>query len=117
MLDKSKIIKLLSLTQSDNDNEALSAIRMANKILRANEITWDAFMGHKTTNEKEPYGHSGWPEYHGVSSKIEYILNNYPVWFDPKFIRDLQVQLKLRGKLSPKQVQALDKIYHKIFNQ
>lgn len=111
-MDKSKIVKLLSLTQSDNDSEALTAIRMANKILKSNEITWDKFMGQEPPSYQT---HNTWGAYHGVSEKIDYILNNSPVWFDPSFIRSLHVQLKLRGRLSPKQIQALDKIYSKLF--
>lgn len=40
-MDTEKIIKLLKLSASPNDNEALSAIRMANKILAAVPLTWD----------------------------------------------------------------------------
>lgn len=111
-MDKQKIVKLLSLTQSDNDNEALSAIRMANKILRANEMTWDKFIGPPGFSQEKNYS---WAPYQNISEKLEYILNNYPLWFNPEFIRDLSVQLKVRGKLTPKQVQAVEKIYHKLF--
>lgn len=38
-----KIRKLLNLTRSDNDSEALVAIRRANAILEANDMTWDDF--------------------------------------------------------------------------
>jgi hypothetical protein len=111
-MDKSKIIKLLSLTQSDNDHEALNAIRMANRILRTNEFTWEKFFGAGAPKYST---NKGWGGYQGVAEKIEYILNNYPIWFDPAFVRDLQTQLKIRGKLTPKQVQAIEKIYHKLF--
>lgn len=36
-----KLVKLLNLTQSDNDNEALTAIRMANKLLKSQNKTWE----------------------------------------------------------------------------
>lgn len=111
---KDKIVKLLSLTQSDNDHEALSAIRMANKLLKAQDKTWSEFMG--VTNKEPPRGHQ-WPEYQRASELIEQILNNYPVWFDPRFVRDLDLQLKIRGHLTPKQMQALEKIYYKIFQR
>lgn len=36
-----KLIKILKLTTSENDAEALSAMRLANDILKRNNITWD----------------------------------------------------------------------------
>lgn len=38
-----KLRKLLALTMSDNDNEALNAIRHVNKLLKENNLTWDEF--------------------------------------------------------------------------
>jgi hypothetical protein len=40
-MDCKKLIKLLSLSQSANDNEALSAVRRANELLRKFDKTWD----------------------------------------------------------------------------
>lgn len=114
-MDKSKIIKLLSLSQSDNDHEALASIRMANKILKNNDLTWEQFLGSSPQNQRSYQKEDLWELYREMSEKIEYILNNYPVWFDPQFVRDLGLQLKIRGKLSPKQVQAINKIYYKLF--
>lgn len=111
-MDKSKITKLLALSQSDNDNEALAAIRMANKLLRANNLTWETFMGQEIP--KHDTG-PAWAHYHGVSEKIDYILQNHPSWFNPDFIMSLKLQLRSRGKLSQKQLDALNKIYTKIF--
>jgi len=42
---KNKIIKLLKLTQSANDHEALSAIRKVNSLLKAEGVEWDDFVG------------------------------------------------------------------------
>jgi len=39
-MDRDKLVKLLSLTTSDNSNEALSALRMANAMLSREGITW-----------------------------------------------------------------------------
>lgn len=38
---RSKLIKLLNLTSSPNDHEALSAIRMANKALKSSDLSWE----------------------------------------------------------------------------
>lgn len=40
-MHKDKIIKLLKLSSSNNDNEALLAIKTANQILKKNNATWD----------------------------------------------------------------------------
>lgn len=39
-MDKAKLAKLLAMTTSSNDNEALAAIRMANKMLSGEKLTW-----------------------------------------------------------------------------
>lgn len=41
---REKLIKLLQLTQSPNDFEALAAIRKANEILRRGNIDWEKFL-------------------------------------------------------------------------
>lgn len=38
---REKLIKLLNLTASSNDNEALVSVRMANQILKKNGVTWN----------------------------------------------------------------------------
>lgn len=39
-MDKEKLIKFLSLTESSNDAESLSAIRKANKFVKDNDTNW-----------------------------------------------------------------------------
>lgn len=40
-MDFQRLAKLLALTTSENDHEALSAIRQANKLLKAEKLTWE----------------------------------------------------------------------------
>jgi len=40
-ISRAKLIKLLNLTQSPNDHEALSAIRFVNRLLKKHELSWD----------------------------------------------------------------------------
>lgn len=40
-MDKQRLIKILNLTTSDADGECLNAIRMANKLLKKENLTWD----------------------------------------------------------------------------
>lgn len=41
IIDKSKLVKLLNLTTSTNDHEALVAIRKANQHIQKHNFTWD----------------------------------------------------------------------------
>lgn len=40
MLDKNRLAKVLALTQSENDAEALAASRKANEIIKGEGLTW-----------------------------------------------------------------------------
>ena len=41
---RDKLVKLLQLTQSSNDHEALRSIRKANSLLKKNGMDWNKFM-------------------------------------------------------------------------
>lgn len=43
-MDRAKLAKLLALTASDHDHEALSAMRMANAMVKAAGVTWDELL-------------------------------------------------------------------------
>ncbi len=40
-IDRAKLIKVMAMTQSANDGEALNAIRMANEMLKVKKLDWD----------------------------------------------------------------------------
>lgn len=40
-MDKERLIKLLMMTTSDNDGEALNAMRMANKMVKSSGLGWE----------------------------------------------------------------------------
>ncbi len=52
-MDKQKLIKLLNLSSSKNEGEALSAIRKANLILDESQSDWDDIL--KEPPEREGY--------------------------------------------------------------
>lgn len=64
-----RIVKLLELTASDHDAEALNSIRLANKIIKSNGLNWREFLlvfaelqkPHQQINAYNPYttGFSG----------------------------------------------------------
>jgi hypothetical protein len=109
-----KLIKLLMLTTSDNDNEALSAIRMANKLLKSKNITWECAFSEKVTTHEPNSNKSDYFEQ--ALSMCNQIIEHKPPWFDDTFVRSLLNQLINKGRLSDKQFTALQKIHHKIFN-
>jgi hypothetical protein len=53
-LDKDRLAKLLNLTESEHDGEALSAIRKANDLLRQHGTSWPAALGLSGTVEGSP---------------------------------------------------------------
>lgn len=44
-LDKDRLVKLLNLTASSHDGEALAAIRKSNELLQQHKSSWSAVMG------------------------------------------------------------------------
>lgn len=44
-MDNDRLSKLMAMTTSDNDGEALNALRMANKMLSAEKLTWEEVLG------------------------------------------------------------------------
>jgi len=53
-LDKDRLAKLLSLTDSKHDGEALSAIRKSNELLKLHKTTWHEVMGLSSPAEPPP---------------------------------------------------------------
>jgi hypothetical protein len=49
-MDRDRLAKLLSLTQSDNDHEALSAVRSANAMFKKNSLTWSQVLGGQVSS-------------------------------------------------------------------
>jgi hypothetical protein len=50
-MDRDKLVKLLNMTTSKNDGEALNAIRMSNELLQRASVSWDELLalGEKAT--------------------------------------------------------------------
>lgn len=69
-IDRDRLSKLMMLTTSDFDGEALSALRMANQMLAKAKLNWDAVLKKDTTTElrpKEQWGNAPKPEPHDPS--------------------------------------------------
>ncbi len=56
-IDRARLVKLLNLTASPHDAEALSAARHSNEMLRAAGASWDALLGgagSRSASESDP---------------------------------------------------------------
>ena len=68
MIDRARLAKLLALSASPNDNEALACIRAANKMVQAAGKSWDEVLvqitpGTRITNQNGAYkAEEAWPE-------------------------------------------------------
>jgi len=52
-IDLTQLVKILNLTQSDSDGEALNALRMANSKLKAAGLTWQDILSPTYQPKKE----------------------------------------------------------------
>ncbi len=53
-IDRAKLIKVMAMTQSANDGEALNAIRMANEMLKVNKLDWDKAIAGTSSQSNAP---------------------------------------------------------------
>jgi len=52
-VDRDRLIKLLNMTGSSHDSEALSAIRLSNELLRQTETTWADLLALPTESGRQ----------------------------------------------------------------
>lgn len=72
MIDK--IQKLLALTTSNNDHEALNAIRAANKIVYLGGKTWEEVLDHRVDKTAEDKYNKLVTEYNDLAQKFNVLL-------------------------------------------
>lgn len=110
---KDRILKLLKLTESQNDNEALIAIRAANGLLKREGKTWEQLLTAPAGPQRVRI-RSQRKQYSG--SQIKNTLNglmNRPQHHNPKRlmrIMDLKKAYELRGFLLEDEYEELCKI-------
>lgn len=93
MVNLEKIVKLLNLTNSSNDNEALSAIRMVNNILAKENKSWKDIVKVEVVP---------------VKKKKSYRWHEAPYFFDAPFFRAMVEQREFTSLLSQEQVDAVN---------
>jgi hypothetical protein len=53
-IDKVRLTKLMRMTESVHDGEALTALRMANALLKAANVNWSDILGSPSTSAPSP---------------------------------------------------------------
>lgn len=61
-VDLAQLVKILNLTQSDSDGEALNALRMANSKLKAAGLTWQDVLSPNQKPKEKQYKFNKAPE-------------------------------------------------------
>lgn len=111
-----KLTKLMMMTNSENDQEALTAIRGANKILAKHNYDWNATFGRLVKVEGEmPVEIEEAPDEKREASILRSRVNNAFATIeesDPRgdfadFIASLKDQWDKRGRLTENQLSAL----------
>lgn len=115
-MDMDKFIRILNLTRSSSDNEALNAVRMVNRMLELNELTWSELLVH----EKPKRINTAYSEETERRIKEMFIFINEHKYLWPDFDPDLVDSLKADfydGKImTTRQLDALIKIHHRFIN-
>jgi len=70
-------VKLMSMTTSDNDGEALIAIRKANKILREAKVSWQELLDAAATQQRLPPQPE--PDWQNVNTRVERYSNKFEI--------------------------------------
>lgn len=125
MLDKVRLAKLLAMTTSDTDPEALSAMRMANAMLMREGMTWeDVLAAGNTLNivlARTPYRtEENWTPSHRKDTVVIDLMfrticstprdgSGFWAWLD-----DVQEKWKKHGALTQGQYDSLRKSYNRV---
>lgn len=109
------LIKLLALTTSSNDHECLVAIRKANAMLAARNITWEFFIKGRYPNVEvtSPKHSTSIPEADEVERMFEAVIENSSGSFSD-FVTSIYQWWEEKGSLTDRQFDALKSAYERI---
>lgn len=102
------------LSTSENDHEALAAIRKANFLLRKNNLTWTNFFKAVPKTYTPPPQQAGFGSQDTRVGDIEEMLSYCMQYAGPKvikFIESLNDFFDGKGYLTDKQVDGLENVY------
>lgn len=111
LADFNKLQKLMAMTASDNDGEALNALRAANAILKKYDITWERVFKRLVTVEIEEAPSeppSSAARDIALEAALDKALKSSSGGFRD-FLLSLQAQWHEKGWLSPAQREAVFK--------
>lgn len=125
-LDREKLAKLLGLATSDNDHEAVSALRAANRLVKAEHMTWkDVLAGPekscRVTIERQPYkAEENWVAPH-LKDKVMIDLMFRSLYSQPRigsedfwrWVDDVNAKWQKYAVLTQGQYNALRKCYQR----
>lgn len=110
------LIKVLNLTTSENDGEALSAMRKANAILKTHGVLWDSVVkAPAVAQQKKSYGSGNRTESQSDDlDRMQYLMRECILTpWEGEFINNIQDWYVRNGYLTPKQRHVFDKVYRK----
>jgi hypothetical protein len=108
-MNKGRFIKLMMMTTSDMDGEALTALRMANAMLAEDNLNWEEFCNGKDQQQRQYTAHTD----------IDNIDKMFAVLFDTvpatdgfrEFIESVHAFWERTGRLTPRQYDAIKRAY------
>lgn len=111
---RAKLVKLLNLTNSDIDPEALNAIRFANDLLRKNQLNWDSLFNPPKFQEPDRKKKTDQKRSESLKITFEFIYENAWASFDFTFIDSLHERFEEGGDLTNRQLESLLKVYETV---
>jgi hypothetical protein len=113
-----KFVRLMMLTTSDKDHEALAALRKANAFLADAGFDWEALLASRkeppTETIETPPEPAEWPAYDSAADMIDWLMGNPGM---PSFVYDFAASLSefldRTGRLTDKQFDALRRTFRK----
>lgn len=129
-MDKERLTKLMMMTTSDNDHEALAALRMANALISKEKVTWGEVLAAGgstmtiTLHRHAPQPHSyqtdeSWVAPH-LRDKVTIELMFRGVFAQPRsshevwqFLDSIHAKWQKHGVLTQGQYQALRRCYQR----
>lgn len=126
-LDREKLGKLLALSASDNEHEALGCLRAANRMLKAENMTWaDVLAGpeksFRVTIAREPFtAEENWVAPH-LKDKVMIDLMFRSVYSQPRtgnedfwrWLDDIHNKFETYGHLTQAQYRGLRNSYQRV---
>lgn len=131
-MDRTRLLKLLAMTTSDNDGEALNAMRKANAYIGSWKMTWEDVLSqervmnitlHRAAPSSAPYqgDDSDWNPPH-LSDKVVIDTMFRAIFAQPRsdneefwqFMDSVHNQWQQKGRLTPGQFQAIRRCYNRV---